>query len=132
MHGAAVDMSKVVCDNGSGFMKIGFGGENFPRFTLPAIVGRPLLRSDQKVGSVELKALMLADEANPLRSYLELSYPLAEGIVRDWDDMIALWDYAFFKKLNLPKDLSSHSILLTEAARNPKKNRQKMGEIMFE
>jgi len=51
----AAPTNRVVLDNGSGFLKIGFGGENFPRFTIPAIVGRPLLRANQKIGDIELK-----------------------------------------------------------------------------
>jgi actin-related protein 2 len=43
-----------------------------------------------------------------------------------------IWDYCFHKKLGLPEDKSDKQILLTEAARNPLKNREKMGEIMFE
>ena len=70
---------------------------------------------------------MVGDEANPLRSYLEISYPIKEGIVENWDDLTALWDYTFHTKMGLPKDLSGHKILVTEAARNPKKNRAKMG-----
>ena len=64
--------NKVVCDNGSGFLKMGFAGDTFPRYTIPSIVGRPLLRANQKIGDIELKALMLGDEANPLRSFLEI------------------------------------------------------------
>lgn len=75
---------------------------------------------------------MLGDEANPLRSCLEIQYPIREGIVENWEDMIALWDYTFFKKMGLPKDLSKHKILITEAAMNPRKNRAKMAKIMFE
>jgi actin-related protein 2 len=51
---------------------MGFAGENFPRYTIPSIVGRPLLRANQKVGEIELKSLMVGDEANPLRSYLDI------------------------------------------------------------
>lgn len=75
---------------------------------------------------------MLGDEANPLRQFLEISYPINEGIVESWDDLEALWAYTFHTKMGLPKDLSNHSVLITEAARNPKKNRQKMAEILFE
>jgi len=124
--------NKVVCDNGSGFMKLGVAGENFPRFTIPAIVGRPLLRAAEKIGNVELRPLMLGDEANPLRSFLEISYPLREGIVENWEEMTELWKYSFHQKMKLPQDLGGHKILITEAARNPKKNREKMGEVMFE
>ncbi len=126
------NLNKVICDNGSGFLKMGYAGENFPRFSIPSIVGRPLLRSNQKVGDIELKSLMLGDEANPLRSFLEISYPIREGIVESWDDLTSLWDYTFHTKMGLPQDLSDHKILITEAARNPKKNRAKMAEILFE
>jgi actin-related protein 2 len=105
---------------------MGFAGDTFPRYTIPSITGRPLLRASQKVGDIELKALMLGDEANPLRSFLEIQYPIREGIVENWDDMIALWDYTFHKKMGLPDDLKDHKILITEAAMNPKKNRAKM------
>ena len=129
MQGA---LNKVICDNGSGFLKMGYAGENFPRFTIPSIAGRPLLRASQTVGEIELKSLMLGDEANPLRSYLEISYPIREGIVESWEDLEALWSYTFHTKMGLPKDLSGHKILVTEAARNPRKNRAKMAEILFE
>lgn len=45
---------------------------------------------------------MLGDEANPLRSFLEISYPIREGIVESWDDLTALWDYTFHTKMGLP------------------------------
>ena len=75
---------------------------------------------------------MFGDEANPLRSYLEITYPIREGIVENWDDLEQLWSYTFHTKMGLPKDLKDHKILITEAARNPKKNRAKMAEILFE
>ena len=122
----------VICDNGSGFLKIGFEGDIFPRHTLPGIIGRPLLRASQKLGDVELKPIMISDEAAPHRSMLELSYPLVEGKVKNWDDMEILWDYAFRNKLGLGKDLTDRKIMLTEAALNPKKVRERFGEVMFE
>lgn len=42
---SAINENKIVCDNGSGFLKMGYAGDNFPRFTIPSIVGRPMLRS---------------------------------------------------------------------------------------
>jgi len=58
-----------------------------------------MLRFGEKVGTIELKDVMIGDEAEGLRSYLELSHPVQEGIVNDWDDMTLLWDYSF-KKMN--------------------------------
>ena len=45
----------VVCDNGTGFVKCGFAGSNFPAHIFPSLVGRPILRSSAKVGNIEIK-----------------------------------------------------------------------------
>ena len=37
------------------YIKIGWAGENFPAHSYPAIIGRPMLRYDQKIEGVELK-----------------------------------------------------------------------------
>ncbi len=38
---------------------------------------------------------MVGDEASECRSMLEVSYPMENGIVRCWDDMLHLWDHTF-------------------------------------
>lgn len=38
---------------------------------------------------------MVGEEASECRSMLEVSYPMDNGIVRCWEDMIHLWDYTF-------------------------------------
>lgn len=74
---------------------------------------------------------MVGEEASQLRSMLELSYPMENGMVRNWDEMCSLWDYTFGEsKLNL--DPSECKILLTEPPMNPVKNREKLIEVMFE
>lgn len=55
---------------------------------------------------------------------------MEHGIVRNWDDMLLLWDYTFSEKLKV--DPSGRKVLLTEPPMNPKKNREKMAEVMFE
>ena len=44
---------------------------------------------------------MVGDEASQLRSMLEVSYPMENGIVRNWEDMKHVWDYTFNEKLNI-------------------------------
>jgi actin-related protein 2 len=88
------------------------------------------LRAEEKVGDIPVKDIMVGEEAAQLRSILQMSYPMDNGIVRNWDDMLHVWDYTFYEKLKInPKD---HKILLTEPPLNPKKNREKMVEVMFE
>ncbi|KAJ3301889.1 Actin- protein 2 [Kappamyces sp. JEL0829] len=121
----------VVCDNGTGFVKCGFSGTNFPTSIFPAVVGRPILRAEEKQGDTLIKDIVVGDEAAALRAQLQMSYPMENGIVRNWDDMYHLWDYTFKEKLGIT-NCNDHKILLTEPAMNPKKNREKMLEVMFE
>ncbi|KAA3681847.1 actin-related protein 2 [Paragonimus westermani] len=121
----------IVCDNGTGFVKCGYAGSNFPEHIFPSMIGRPMLRASSKIGSVEVQDIMIGEEASELRQLLEISYPMENGIVRNWDDMILLYDYIFGpKKMNI--DPKHSKILLTEPPLNPLKNREKMVEVMFE
>ncbi|KJE92290.1 actin-like protein 2 [Capsaspora owczarzaki ATCC 30864] len=120
----------VVCDNGTGFVKCGFAGTNFPTAIFPSLVGRPILRSDEKVGDVVVKDLMVGDEAAAVRAMLDIKYPMDNGIVRSWEDMEHVWNYTFQERLKI--DPKNCKVLLTEPPMNPKKNREKMLETMFE
>lgn len=71
---------------------------------------------------------MVGDEASKLRAMLEVSYPMENGIVRNWEDMCNVWDYTFGpKKMNI--DPTNTKILLTEPPMNPLRNREKMIEV---
>lgn len=120
----------IVCDNGTGFVKCGFAGDNFPAHIFPSIIGRPILRAEEKIQDVVLKDIMVGDECTVARDFLETSYPITNGIVQKWDDMIHLYNYTFNERLGI--DPKEHKIMLTEAANNPKKNREKLVECMFE
>ena len=129
--GAIPRENVVVLDNGTGYMKAGFASDHFPRVTFPAMVGRPLMRSDQVSGDAVLKDIMCGDECLPVMNQLDIKYPIREGQVVDsrWEDMDALWDYTF-KKLNVETENSL--ALLTEAPGNSMPNRIKYLEYMFE
>ena len=123
----------IVFDNGTGYLKAGLSKDDIPSVTVPALVGRPMLRYAEKIENVELKPLMIGDEVTPVRSLLEISHPMKEGIIVKDEDMGLLWDYVLTKKLGLVEsDLQNRKLLLTEAPGNPDKNKMKMGEILFE
>jgi actin-related protein len=61
---------------------------------------------------------------------LQLNYPLEHGIIQNWDDLEAIWAHTFNNVLRV--DSRDNPIMLTEAPRNPKANREKMAQILFE
>eukprot|EP00750_Incisomonas_marina_P008022 INCI15162.1.p1 GENE.INCI15162.1~~INCI15162.1.p1 ORF type:complete len:442 (+),score=88.98 INCI15162.1:110-1327(+) len=134
-----VEQSKVVvCDNGTGFVKCGYGGENFPRHVFQSMLGRPMLRAeDAEVDSkVKLKDIMIGDEAAAARQYLEIKYPVENGKISDWNDMELLWKHTFHDVMGLcdgrDYNCEGYKVLLTEAPLNPEANQVKMLEVMFE
>lgn len=46
----------IICDPGTGYMKMGFAGDNFPKAAFASLVGRPMLRFEESFGEeVQLK-----------------------------------------------------------------------------
>ncbi|CAO3637586.1 unnamed protein product [Cunninghamella echinulata] len=95
----------LVVDNGTGFVKCGYAGSNFPEHVFPSVVGRPILRAEERIGDVEVKDIMVGDEAATLRNILQMSYPMENGIIRNWEDMRHVWNYTFDEQLQVdPRD----------------------------
>ena len=118
----------IIIDNGTGYCKAGLSGEEGPRAVFPACVGYPKYESGMVGG--DKKEFFVGADAEAKRGVLKLNYPIEHGVVSNWDDMEKIWGHVFTNELRVAPE--EHNVMLTEAPMNPKENREKMAQIMFE
>lgn len=122
----AEDMQKacVVIDVGSLTTKCGLAGEAEPRSEFPSYLGRC-----QPMVNMDIKAVYVGHEARQKRGVLRLRRPIVRGVVTNWEDVEAIWRHVFVDNLRVAPE--EHPVLLAEPPLNPKANRERMTEIMF-
>ncbi len=115
----------VIIDNGSGFIKAGFAGDDTP-VVFPSVVGKRLKPVSAGQNTY------VGDQAQSMsrQGILTISHPLENGIVTNWDDMEKIWSHTFHNELRI--DPAAQPVMLIDSALNVKANREKMVKIMFE
>ena len=118
----------IIIDNGTGYCKAGLTGQAGPSSVFPACVGYPKYNVSM-VGN-DKQEFLVGEDAEAKRGILKLNYPIEHGVIKNWDDMEKIWGHVFTNELRV--DPVEHNVMLTEAPMNPKENREKMAQIMFE
>lgn len=118
----------VIIDIGSSYVKAGFAGEEGPRAVFSNVVGRPKAPGIM-IGSAQ-EDYFVGSEAEEKRGSLILRHPVEHGIVEDWDDFEKVLHHTFTNELRVNPE--EHNVLITETALNPKVNREKLTQILFD
>lgn len=106
------DKKVVVIDNGSYVLKGGIGGDETPKSVFRNVVG-----SDGSLGN------------KAIEKEVALHSPLKKGVITNWEEMEKIWRLLFDELKVKPEE---SPVLLTERAKNPKQNREKVTTVMFE
>ena len=128
-----MDALPVVIDSGSGVTKAGFAGSDAPRVKMRSYVGR--LKHKRVIPGGALDSMkddsFVGVRADEHKGVLLLSYPMENGVVKNWGDMEKIWSYIYSRE-NLNVRSEDHAVLLTEAPLNPTSQRAKAAELFFE
>jgi actin beta/gamma 1 len=115
----------IVLDIGSSVCRAGLAGEDLPSVIFSSVVGR-----QNHKGILDSKEYYVGDEARTKRSSLNITHPIEQGIIKNWEDMEILWNHIIYNEFQVaPED---HPILMTETSFNPKSIREQTTQIIFE
>ena len=118
----------IIIDNGTGYCKAGLSTDDGPRTVFPSCVGYPKYQG--ALYNKNYHDFFVGHDAINKKAVLKLNYPMEHGVVNNWDDMEKIWGHIFTNELRVAPE--EHNVLITDAPCNPKENREKMAQIMFE
>ena len=118
----------VVIDNGSDHIKAGFAKQGLPCTEFPCVVGRS--KNICIMVGMEMRDVYVGYEVRKKKGQLRNKIPMEYGLVTNWDDMEQMWYHTFYRELGVAPE--EQPVLLTETQFNPKANREKTIQIMFE
>ena len=126
----------IIVDLGSYQIKTGFRSNNsFPSTTFLSYIGEPkydkILRSIN-IHKPQKKEHFVGDNCSPYLGILKLRYPIQHGVFTNERDISLIFNHIFSKLDIDSEEIHDHPLLITEPLLNPKENREKISEILFE
>jgi len=129
VEASAIAGQTIIIDNGTGFIKAGYAGEDSARVEVPNVVGSPSKTNKSVIGGGN-KNRYYGSEASKNAGILDLIYPMKSGELIDRGAWAEVIHYVLYSELRV--DPSEFNILLTEAPSNPSDKRTAMMETLFE
>lgn len=127
-----MDNQVVVIDNGTGYTKMGYAGNNAPSHIIQTLLADHVEKSGVQVSRMENPELdfYIGDNCLDYRDTHNIIYPMSSGTVKDWEAMEKFWHRSLYYELKC--DPENHYFVLTEPPMNPPENREQIAEIFFE
>ncbi|KAM5220126.1 actin-like protein 10 [Hipposideros larvatus] len=110
----------VVVDQGSGFTKAGFAGEDQPRL---------VLKSSSLVPSWDRPVLPGAPGCE-LAGGVARAHPIKHGVVADWEALEGLWERVLVGGLRVCPE--QWPVLVSDSPSAPPSSRERVAELLFE
>ncbi|XP_078061851.1 actin-1-like [Mustelus asterias] len=120
------ETAAVVIDNGTGYTKAGFAGDDKPRVVVRSLVGIP----NQATNEFHKGPDYYVGSAIPSDPWIVKTPVVTNGIVTDWDALEMLWHHVFYQELRVAPE--EHAVLLSDAPLSPTTNRERAAELLFE
>ncbi|KAG1047579.1 hypothetical protein G6F43_009977 [Rhizopus delemar] len=127
------EVNALVIDMGTCSTRAGYAGEDTPRVMFPTQIGYTEGQDGEDVSMEETKKreYYIGDnKINKFKSNLNITHPLKDGMIEDWEAVEHVWDTAFRSMLRIQPE--EHPLLCTEPAWNTSENREKTMEMAFE
>jgi len=120
------EVSAMVLDVGTCTTRVGFAGEDTPKCMFDTACGQI---PEEKKQPLKRKLYVGRDKHRP-REFMEVTSPLVDGLVEDWEALEAIYDYSFHTHLRV--DPTDHPLMIAEPNFNTAAKREKTLELVFE
>jgi len=119
------EVGALVFDAGCSSFRVGFAGEDSPKFDIPSYVG---LWEDPE--NNEKKYYIDTVSVNCPKKGMEIVNMMKDGMIEDWDVFEKMLDYSYEKCIK--SESQYHPVLFSEANWNARGRRERLCELMFE
>ena len=131
----------IVLDPGTSAVKVGLAAESLPSLVTPTVIGKRVAQRKRLIltkkadsdDDDELPATTVGDDAvNAMRERVggvNLTWPMAHGVVKDWEAMEHLLNHSFSE---LDSDPEAAGVVLTAPPFNPRDCMERWATTLFE
>jgi actin-related protein len=120
---------RLVIDNGSRTIKVGFGGQPEPNDAFPTMTAWQKKPAGAKIWVTSQRDDFVGNEAWSKRAICNVVYPIQRGKIDNWDKMEKLWHHSFYSCLRVTPEEAERTVVTIG---DVDENVVKIGQIMFE